>query len=183
MENYKLQLLSDMEKTQAENNHGLVYSFLHRHGYSIEEFYNIAIFGYLKGIQIYNRRKDLQNKYHLAFICCQYMRAEVRNYLRCQNSKKRKPSETLLSLDADGSTLESLCNCVDKNSFNPELELMETELLSELLENVTATQQRIVAMKMEGYSNKETYIHLKIKPSTYYKQLERIRSVMEKVID
>ena len=44
MENNKLQPLNDVEKRMSEEHHGLVYSFLHRHGYSIEEFYNICIF-------------------------------------------------------------------------------------------------------------------------------------------
>ena len=77
MKNNTLQPLSNIEKRQSEENQGLLYSFLHRHGYSIEEFYNIAIFGYLKGIQTYNRREDLRGKYQLAFICEQYMRAEI----------------------------------------------------------------------------------------------------------
>ena len=55
MKNNKLQPLSEIEKHLAEENHDLVYSFLHRHEYSIEEFYNIAIFGLLKGIQNYCR--------------------------------------------------------------------------------------------------------------------------------
>ena len=46
----KLTKLTEKERKYAEENHNLIYSFLHRHGYSIEDYYNIAVFGYLKDI-------------------------------------------------------------------------------------------------------------------------------------
>lgn len=179
MEN-NLQPLTESEKRQAEENHGLVYSFLHRHGYSIEEFYNIAVFGYLRGIQTYNRREDLRKKYQLAFICEQYMRAEVGNHFRMENSKKRKPAERIISLDADYAEMENLYNCI--GGKNIETELLETETIKELLENLSEVQRKITEMKMEGYNNKEIYLILKIKPSTYYKELQRIKSALEKLV-
>lgn len=66
--------LTVKERKFAADNHNLVYSFLHRFGYSLELYYDIAIFGYLKSVQIYNRREDLKNKYTFPFISQQYMR-------------------------------------------------------------------------------------------------------------
>lgn len=180
MENNKLQPLSDMEKRQAEENHNLVYSFLHRHGYSIEEFYNIAIFGYLKGIQIYNRRDDLRKKYQFAFICKQYMKAEIKDHFRVQNAQKRKPMETILSLDAEYAETDNLYNCVSGKSV--EDELLESELLEEVLENLSKVQRDILKMKLEGYSNKEVYISLEIPSSTYYVELDRIKVVFKRLV-
>ena len=60
---YKLEPLTDFERKFATENHNLVYDFLHRHGYSLENYYEVAIFGFLKAVQIYNRREDLRNKY------------------------------------------------------------------------------------------------------------------------
>lgn len=180
MEN-NLQPLTEIEKRQAEKNHGLVYSFLHRHGYSIEEFYNIAIFGYLKGIQTYSRREDLRKKYQLAFICEQYMRAEVGNHFRMENSKKRKPEEKIVSLDADYAEMKNLYNCI--GGKNIEVEILEQEAIDELMENLSGVQRKITEMKMEGYNNKEIYLILEIKPSTYYKELQRIKSALGKLVD
>lgn len=39
----KLTKLTEKERKYAEENHNLIYSFLHRHGYSIEDYYNIAV--------------------------------------------------------------------------------------------------------------------------------------------
>lgn len=182
MKNHKLQPLTKKEKRQAEENHNLVYSFLHRHGYSIEDFYNIAIFGYLRGIQIYNRREDLRNEYQLAFICERYMNAEIGNYFRTENAQKRKPAETVASLDADYAEMENLYNCTCGKSAEPEDEIMEAELIAELLEHLTGSQRKIAEMKMEGYNNKEIYLILKIKPSTFYKELQRIKSILENLV-
>lgn len=180
MENNKLQPLSEMEKRQAEEHHGLVYSFLHRHGYSIEEFYNIAIFGYLKGIQIYNRREDLKEKYLLAFICEQYMRAEIKDHFRVQNAQKRKPTETIISLNSNYTETDNLYNLVGGKYV--EDELMETELLKEICEKLSAVQHSILKLKLEGYSNKEVYLSLGIPVSTYYKELDRMKVIFEELV-
>lgn len=181
MKNHKLVPLSDCEKEEAEKNHGLVYSFLHEHGYSIEDFYNVVIFGYLKGIQVYCRREDLRNKYKLAFICKRYMRAAVSDHFKTENAKKRKPDRTHLSLDANYAESENLYNCIGKK-FSVEDDIMETELSTELMENLSGIQRKIVAMKIDGYKNKEIYLTLEIKPSTYYKELQRIKSKFEKLV-
>ena len=118
MENNKLQPLSEMEKRQAEEHHGLVYSFLHRHGYSIEEFYNICIFGYLKGIQTYNRREDLKEKYQLAFICEQYMRAEIKDQHRRESQRKQLLVWTLTTRKQTTSIILLVENLLKMNCWN-----------------------------------------------------------------
>ena len=180
MVNHKLQSLSEHEKQQAENNHKLVFSFLHRHGYELEKFYDVVIFGYLKAIQVYNRREDLRKKYQLAFICEQYMRSEIGNYFRMENSKKRKPTENIISLDADYAETENLYNCIGGKSA--EAELIGSELIKDILENLSDIQRKITEMKIKGYKNKEIYLLLEIKPSTYYRELQRIKSLLEKMV-
>lgn len=180
MENHKLQPLSEHEKQQAENNHNLVYSFLHRHGYDMENCYDVVVFGYLKAIQVYNRREDLQKNYQLAFICEQYMRSEIGNYFRTETAQKRKPTENIISLDADYAETENFYNCVGGKSA--EVVLMEAESIGDILENLSETQRKITVMKIKGYENKEIYLILEIKPSTYYRELQRIRSVLEKLV-
>ena len=111
MERNKLQPLTEKEKSFIMENHNLVYSFLRKYGYSIEEYYNIAIFGLIKSAQAYFRRKDLQERYTFAYISYLYMRAEMQSHFKMENSKKRRPAEMLLSLDAACGEKESLYNC------------------------------------------------------------------------
>ena len=181
MKNHKLIPLSDYEKRVAEKNHNLVYSFLHRHRYSIEEYYNVVIFGYLKGIQIYNRREDLRNEFELAFICERYMLAEITNHFKIMNTQKRNPMETIVSLDANYTDEENLYNCVG-GKLLVEDEIIERELLAELLGNLSSIQQEIAKMRVDGYKNEEICLLLKIKPSTFYKELRLTKSTLESML-
>lgn len=180
MKRNSMQPLTEQEKHFAENNHGLVYSFLHRYGYSIEVYYDIVIFGYLKAVQVYHRKEDVKRKYDFAFIAWQYMRAEVGNYFRTESAQKRKPMETMLSLDVSYTETDNLYNCVGGKSV--EDDLLESELLEEVLENLSAVQRGIFNLKLEGYSNKEVHISLKIPTSTYYKELDRIKVVFKRLV-
>lgn len=179
MRESKLKPLTAAEKKSAEENHNIIYAFLKQYGYSIEEHYNIAVFGYLKGIQAYHRQKE--TKYDLFFMCWQHMRAEMGNHFRMENTMKRKPIETVLSLDAECSEMENLYNCVGGKSL--EMEIMEQEELLELLENLSEIQRKIAEMKMDGYKSKEIYVVLDLKPATYFRELKQIKEVLESLID
>ena len=183
MDNYKLEPLTDSERKFATENHNLIYGFLHQHSYNLETYYDVAVFGYLKAVQIYNRREDLRNKYAFPFISQQYMRSEIGNHFRTENAKKRKPSETVVSLDAEYSETENLYNCIGDISGNsPESEMLESERLTGFSNNLSDTQRKIAKMKLDGYSNKEIYLSLEIQRSTYYVEMKRIKKVLAKVI-
>ena len=180
MEKSKLQPLTEMEKRMAEENHNLVYSFLHRHGYSIEEFYNVVIFGYLRGIQVYNRKEDIRKKYQLAFICERNMLAETKDYFRSQNSQKRKPMEITVSLDINYAETDNIYNLVSGKSV--EDEVLESKQVDDMMENLSEVQRDILKLKLEGYDNKEILSLLGIPSSSFYKEMNRIKVIMEKLV-
>ncbi|MDE7282778.1 MAG: hypothetical protein K2N85_04230 [Lachnospiraceae bacterium] len=183
LDNYKLEPLTDFERKFATENHNLVYDFLHRYGYSLEMYYDVAIFGFLKAVQIYNRREDLRNKYDFPFISQQYMRSEIGNYFRTESAKKRKPSETVVSLDVEYSETENLYNCISvAGGKTPELEIVAMEQMTELLNSLSDTQRKIVEMKIDGYNSKEIYSALEMKSSTYYVEVQRIKKVLAEMI-
>lgn len=175
--------LTVKERKFAADNHNLVYSFLHRFGYSLELYYDIAIFGYLKSVQIYNRREDLKNKYTFPFISQQYMRSEIGNHCRTENAIKRKSSGTVISLDAEYLETENLYNCISVvGGKSPESEIVAMERVTELLNSLSDTQREITQMKIEGYSNKEIYSALEMKSSTYYMEVQRIKKILAEMI-
>jgi len=180
MERYKLEKLTEEEKKLAEENHNLVYAFLHTYKYSVEKYYSAVIFGYLKGIQVYNRREDLRKKYDIPFICWQYMRSEIGNNFRTETTQKRKPMEIILSLDADYAAEENLYNCISGKSF--EEEVLEVETVLELLEKLSEVQRKIAEMKIEGYGNKEIFLLLEMPESTFYKEMNRIKKVVKELV-
>ena len=183
MDNYKLKPLTDFERKFATENHNLVYDFLHRHGYSLENYYDVAIFGFLKAVQIYNNREYLRNKYAFPFISQQYMRSEIGNHCRMEDAKKRKPSGTLVSLDVEYAETENLYNYISVvGGKSPESEIVAIERMSEMLNSLSATQRKIAALKVDGYNSKEIYSTLEIKPSTYYMEINRIKKVLTEMI-
>lgn len=180
LKGHKLEPLTDFERNFASENHNLVYGFLRRYGYNLENYYDVVIFGFLKAVQIYNRREDLRSKYDFAFISWQYMRSEIGNHMRTQGAKKRKPGETVISLDADYGEEENLHDRIGKN--DPELEAVEAELLSEFLDSVSDRQRKIAEMRMCGYGSSEIYSKLGISQSAYYMEMRRIKAALEKMI-
>lgn len=176
---HRLEPLTDFERKFAAENHNLVYDFLHRHGYRLEDYYDIAIFGFLKAVQIYNRREELRKKYAFPFISRQYMRSEIGNYFRKEGAKKRKPTGTVISLDAGHSGTENLYNCIGAaGGKSPESEAIGMERVTELLSSLSATQRKIMEMKIGGYGSKEIYSALEIRRSTFYAEVQRIKNVL-----
>ena len=187
MEHHKLQRLTDSERKYAVDNHNLVYAFLHRYGYSLENYYDIVIFGYLKAVQVYHRRENLRKIYDFPFISWQYMRSEIGNYFRMENTRKRKPAEKVISLDAGCTGLENVENLHDcisaaDDGNSPEAEIMRLELLTEFLSRLSSVQRKIVKLKMDGYRHKEIYQLLEISPSSYYREIQRIRNTLHSIL-
>ncbi|MDR1772419.1 MAG: hypothetical protein LBS02_17565 [Hungatella sp.] len=179
MKNHTLSPLTEKEKKFAEQNHGLVYDFLHKRGYSIEEYYNVVIPGFLKAIQIYHRREDIRDKYAFPFISQQYMRAEIKDYFRIQDAKKRKPVEMAISLDADCSD-EAFYKFTGRKSA--EADVLEKILYDTVLRGLSESRRKIVLLKVNGYNDKEVYSMMGIPSSTYYKEMQKIRAIVKELM-
>lgn len=56
------------------------------------------------------------------------------------------------------------------------------ERMTEMLSSLSDTQRKIAELKVDGYSSKEIYSALEIKPSTYYVEVNRIKKVLAEMI-
>ena len=175
---HTLQPLTEKEQRFVEENHNLIYKYLREHGYSIEEYYDVALFGFLKSVQAYHRKENFKGNYNFSYIAYQYMRAELSNHFKTENAKKRKPVGIVLSLDADYAEEENLHNCTGGKSA--EDEVMESEAIKEIMEILSDIQRKIISLRMDGFSNRDIFLFLEIKPTSYYKELHRIKSELEK---
>lgn len=175
-----MEKFTKQEQRFAEENHNLIYKYLREHGYSIEEYYDVALFGFLKSVQAYHRKEKLKGNYNFSYIAYHYMRAELSNHFKKENAKKRKPVGIVLSLDADYAEEENLHNCIGGKSA--EDEVMESEAIKEIMEILSDIQRKIISLRMDGFSNRDIFLFLEIKPTSYYKELHRIKSEIEKYI-
>ena len=105
------------------------------------------------------------------------MQSEVGNYIRMEHSKKRTTTENILSLDADNEEMENIYNMIGGKSA--EADVVENSYMHCILEKLTEMQRKIICLKMEGYSNTETFLILEIPSSTFYKEMNRIKKILE----
>lgn len=158
----RLKPFTEEEKRLAENNHDLVYQFLRTHNYSMEDYYNTVVFGYLKGIQKYCRYVGNNTENNLDGICWNCMRSEMKSHFKMETAKKRQPAEIII-----------------KKIPSAEEEVLVTEILKSVMENLTIRQQNIITLKLLGYSNAEICLLMEMSKSSYYRELENIRQMID----
>lgn len=171
MINYKLQPLTEEEKAMAEKYHNLVYTFLHQKGYSIEEYYDIAVMGYLKAVQKYSRDDNLKLKWSFKAICYNDMHREIGNQTKKENTKKRMPEGGFTSLDLQlENSNESFINSIVTQTLEDEFfaeydRLEEADRIKDILSQLTDIQRKIAILKASGkpvhYISKKLHISLK----------------------
>ena len=76
MLNYKSPLDLD-ESAFAEKYHHLIYAFLGKHKLPADEFYDIAVFGYLRAVRKYLARPELREQYKFSTIAYRAMSCDV----------------------------------------------------------------------------------------------------------
>ena len=157
----RLKPFTEEEKMLAEKNHDLVYQFLRAHNYSMEDYYNIVVFGYLKGIQKYCKYDGNNTENNLVGICWNCMRSEMKTHFKMETAKKRQPAEIITT-----------------KVSSAEDEVIALEILKSVMENLTIRQQNIITLKLLGYSNTEICLMMEMSKSSYYRELENIRQMI-----
>lgn len=171
MSNYKLQPLTEEEKIFAENNHDNIYYFLRKKGYDIEEYYDIAVMGYLKAVQKYCRDDELKSKWAFSTICNNVMWREIGNETKKQHTQKRMPEGGFTSLDlqledSNESFINSIVTQTLEDEFFAEYDrLEEADRTKDILSQLTDIQRKIAILKASGkpvhYISKKLHISLK----------------------
>ena len=175
------------QKRFCVNNHNLVYSFLRKKAYNIDEYYNVVIIGYIRACQMYSERADLQEKFDFPLIAFMCMRSEISNHFKSENRKCRKPKNGICSLeqmqkDNNGYYEETVSSDVDFTERV--IRSQEDKLfLENLMMILSKTQMEIVLYLLEGYKEREIYRELGIKRKAYKGELENIQTVLENYCD
>lgn len=87
-----LHKLTNEQRRFAEQRHNLVYTYLRQRGLDVSDYYDVAIFGYLKAVQLYCEQERLR-RYSFSTIAYWCMRSAV-------SSQRRKKQINALSLNA-----------------------------------------------------------------------------------
>lgn len=117
--------------------HGLVYSFLRQNGLPEDEYYDIAVFGYLRAILRYDASRKLR-RYEFSTIAWLNMRQSITAYHRAEarrQQSERRYLETARQQRAD-----------------PLEEVEYNILLHELASAAKSHQYRVAELRLQGYS-------------------------------
>ena len=80
--------LTEEQRRFAEQNHALVYKFLHQHGLSVDEYYDIVVFGFLLAVQRYLTDASLA-PYAFSTVAWSAMESALRNHRRTARRKQQ----------------------------------------------------------------------------------------------
>lgn len=178
--------LTEEQKAFAEKNHNLVYQFLHRKNYSIEEYYNVVILDYIMACQIYLEREDLQEKYAFPIIAYMRMTSAISNHFKAKNCQCRKSAHGTVSMEQ----LSDPDIGIEKEIVAEDLDALEKIIQSEqdaqFMENILLLlperQGKIVLYLMDGYKEREIYKFLGIGRKIYRSDMAKIKDTLEKLV-
>ncbi len=150
-----MEALNQKERRFAEENHGLIYSFMNYYRLPEEEYYDTLALAYLKAVQEYNRKPGLKQKYRFSTIAFQKMTdAKIMKY-RVDQTRKVYTAFSLNALDSEGR--EYLVQLPDPHDALREADLQRemAELLQEVVTALTERQRSHLVKFLEGKSPQE----------------------------
>lgn len=170
----KIPLTPEQQLFAAEN-HNLVYKFLNAKHLSVDEYYDIIIFGYINSVHRFFATPGL-SKYAFGSIAWKGMQNSLYNHNRAIARKKRNAEICSIHNTSytDDLSLEEVLP-----SSNNLLQQLETELiLHDLARHVSQQQMDIVRMRSSGYNLQDIANHHNTSIKRIRRLLEEVRSVL-----
>lgn len=133
----------------ATKNHRLIFRFLNRQQLSKEEYYDIAVFGYLKAVRDYYSRIELR-QYAFSTICWRYMSREIYNY---HQSLQRQLRLANVVCTRAGEVVP--IECLNPYGYQEMAKMEERLLLYELSTHLPEQTFRIVKLYCAGHTIRE----------------------------
>lgn len=152
MLNYNLPL-TEAESEFAAEHYSTIHRYLHIAGLPENDFYDVAVFGYLRAVRKYLARPELR-QYKFSTIAFRAMSCDVHHSREYWNRKKRVAQ------------VEQYNEDIHTEDFRDSVAEAYESVLSfqELSSKLTPLQQRIAALRAEGYRDKEIAAICQLKP-------------------
>ncbi len=141
-------VLTKEQQEFAAEHHNLVYDFLHKNKLPESEYYDVAIFGYLRAVLKYFNRKELQI-YAFSTIAWRAMRCDVIEHYRKHGRVHR--NTTTVSLSALSPKHPALVDVILIE--NQIIEAMEaTSLWERVSKALPQEQTKVLQLSANGYT-------------------------------
>ena len=153
----KLYPLTDQEREFAEANISLVDKFLSCKGFHPDDYYDIAVFGYLEAIQALFRKPcepERSGFKALAFIC---MRHAIGEEWKKKRFKKRCAQVVSLdyAVNPTNGNEYSLNDYIPDTTQNVELQVENQDLIERTLNAATPREREVISLIHKGFNNSE----------------------------
>ena len=137
--------LTEEESNFAAAHHSVIFAYLKKAGLSFDDFYDIAVFGYLRAVRKYLARPELQ-VYQFSTIAFRAMSCDVHHSR--EYWKRAKRFGHALYEFKDDVFAEASCDSVAEAVDN-------VIMFEEFASRLTPLQQRIAELRDAGYRDRE----------------------------
>lgn len=173
-----MEALNSKERKFAEENHGLIYSFLNYYRLTEAEHYDICAIAYLQAVKEWHRKPELRDKYKFSTIAFKKMEAaKIKKY----HADRLRDSYILFSLnDLNAEGNEYLGQIADQRDVIREIEDQQNieDLLSEVMPALTERQRKHLMRVVKGETPVEIMRGGHTAIMEFWKDRERIKKAV-----
>ena len=135
------QTLTEEQRQFAAENHNLIYTYLWNRRLEVDDYYDIAVFGYLRAVKRYLTEPWLR-RYQFSTVAWHAMRQSIASFHRAEERRRETERKYLKTLQA--------------RPPDPFEELEAKLLLHDLAAVSSQEQYDLASMRLQGYSVAET---------------------------
>lgn len=176
-----MEALNSKERKFAEENHGLIYSFLNYYRLSEAKHYDICAIAYLQAVKDWHRKPGLRDKYKFSTIAFKKMEsAKIKKY----HADRLRDSYILFSLnDLNAEGNEYLGQIADQRDAIREIEDQQNieNLLNEVMPALTERQRKHLIRAVKGETPVEIMRGGHTAITEFWKDRERIKKAVSAV--
>lgn len=166
--------LTPEQQEFAEENHNLIYYYLHKYNLPIDEYYDLAAISYVKAVKLYFTREDLR-KYSFSTVFVKSAYGVISDDMRSRKRKGCVPSNALCSLD-----IPEIRSALEYEGIQAPGNLWDNveyqDLLDKICQYATDRQRWLLQMILAGYANTEIQKTIGISPATLWRDRQYFRN-------
>ena len=140
----KTHKLTVLQQQYAEEHMGIVYAFLRHKNLSVDDYYDIVIFGYLSAVQDFDENPEL-SRYSFTTIAWRRMNSCLCDHYTYENRQKRRAvTVSIHSGTENGLTLDEI---LPERRKELQEQTADRMLLLEVLSCLTETEKQMVLLR------------------------------------
>lgn len=171
--NEKLEPLTEPERTFAEENHKIIYSYMKDHLLDPDEWYEACAYGYIRAVKLWKPEKGKFST--LAYLS---MRSEVHHVLTIAAAQKRTKYKTQsFNVRVSGSSNNDTYSLLDMiPDFENSLGAVETQMvIDKALESSKERDKMTARMILNGATQREIAKYYGVTIEAINARLQRVR--------